>query len=215
MGIHKSYSSLEHPQANGQVETVNKTIKENLKKKLESLKSAWVEELPLVLQAYGTTNKTSTGETPFSIVYEVESVISVEVKMPFYRDKAYDKDQNNQELCTDLNLVEEKRTQASIWVASYQQATTRSYNTKVKARKFKKGDLVLKKVNQSTKKPSDRVLGPNWEGPYKVVKVVCHGTYQLEDKWGKVLIHPWNVEHLRKYYQQLWSLSFLCVCTSM
>lgn len=114
MGIHKSYSSPEHPQANGQVEAVNKTTKENLKKKLESLKSSLVEELPLVPWAYRTISRTSIGETPFSMAYGVESVIPIEVGMPTYRVKAYDKDQNNEELCTNLDLVEEKREQATI-----------------------------------------------------------------------------------------------------
>ena len=38
LGIHKLFSTPGHSQANGQVEAVNKTIKDNLKKKLERLK---------------------------------------------------------------------------------------------------------------------------------------------------------------------------------
>ena len=49
LGIRNAFSSPAHPQANGQVEAVNKIIKENLKLKLEKLKGAWVEELPHVL----------------------------------------------------------------------------------------------------------------------------------------------------------------------
>ncbi|KAL5540600.1 hypothetical protein UlMin_043549 [Ulmus minor] len=51
-GIKKHFSSVAHPQSNGQVEAVNKTIKRNLEKKLEGLKNVWVEELPRVLWAY-------------------------------------------------------------------------------------------------------------------------------------------------------------------
>ena len=47
--IHKLFSTLGHPQANRQVEAANKMIKNNLKKKLEQLKGAWVDELPMVL----------------------------------------------------------------------------------------------------------------------------------------------------------------------
>ena len=49
LGIHKFFSTPGHPKVNGQVEAVNKTIKDNLKKKLEWLKRAWVDELPTVL----------------------------------------------------------------------------------------------------------------------------------------------------------------------
>ena len=55
LGISKTFSSPRHPQANGQVEAVNKTIKSNLKKKLEAKKGAWAEELPFILWAYRTT----------------------------------------------------------------------------------------------------------------------------------------------------------------
>ncbi|KAL5560229.1 hypothetical protein UlMin_036440 [Ulmus minor] len=52
LGIKKHFSSVAHPQSNGQVEAVNKTIKRNLERKLEGLKNAWVKELPRVLWAY-------------------------------------------------------------------------------------------------------------------------------------------------------------------
>ncbi|KAL5552344.1 hypothetical protein UlMin_002520 [Ulmus minor] len=55
LGIHKHFSSVAHPQSNGQVEAVNETIKNNLKKKLDGAKGIWVDELPQVLWAYQTT----------------------------------------------------------------------------------------------------------------------------------------------------------------
>ena len=55
LGIKKSFSSVDHPQMNGQVEAVNKIIKFNLKTKLEESKGLWAEELLKVLWAYRTT----------------------------------------------------------------------------------------------------------------------------------------------------------------
>ena len=54
-----------YPQANVQVEVVNKKIKENLKMKLEKRKGVWADELPMILWAYRTTVRNVTGETPF------------------------------------------------------------------------------------------------------------------------------------------------------
>ena len=47
--IKKVFSLVAQPQANGQVEAINKTIKHNLKTKLEDLKGRWVDKLPEVL----------------------------------------------------------------------------------------------------------------------------------------------------------------------
>ncbi|KAL5543131.1 hypothetical protein UlMin_010841 [Ulmus minor] len=55
LGIKKVFSSSAHPKSNSQVEAVNKTIKQTLKKKLEKSKGAWVDELPLVLWSYRTS----------------------------------------------------------------------------------------------------------------------------------------------------------------
>ena len=71
LGIQKSFTVVDHPQANGQVEVVNKIIKKILKTKLKAKKGAWVDEQQTVLWAYQTTVRSSTGETPFSMVYGV------------------------------------------------------------------------------------------------------------------------------------------------
>ncbi|KAL5559669.1 hypothetical protein UlMin_035880 [Ulmus minor] len=90
LGIRKHFASVAHPQSNGQVEAVNKTIKRNLERKLEGLKNAWVEELPRVLWAYRTTSRTATGKTPFSMTYGTEAVLPVEVGEPSFRTIRFD-----------------------------------------------------------------------------------------------------------------------------
>lgn len=69
LNISKTLSSHRHPQANGKVKAVNKTIKYNLKKKLEEKKGAWAEELPFVIWVYRNNTRNATRKTPFSIFY--------------------------------------------------------------------------------------------------------------------------------------------------
>lgn len=64
------------------------------------------------------------------------------------------------------------------------------FNKKVKERKFKVGDLVLREATLATKQPVDRKLGPNWEGPYRVMGFNQPGAYYLEDMQGRQLPHP-------------------------
>jgi hypothetical protein len=92
------------------------------------------------------------------------------------------------------------REKTEIRMDRYQENMARYYNTKVKPRQFSIDDLVLRKITLATKDPTQGKLGPNWEGPYKVVEIRRQGTYHLEDVNGRQLPHPWNAEHLKKYF---------------
>ena len=93
-GIKKSFSSVDHPQSNDQVEAVNKIIKFNLKTKLEEHKGLWAKELLKVLWAYRMTSWTSTGETPFSLACGVEAMIPIEIGVPSLRRETYNQEKN-------------------------------------------------------------------------------------------------------------------------
>ena len=67
-------------------------------------------------------------------------------------------------------------------------------------RQFKIGDWVLRKVMGNTLVPGDGKLGPNWEGPYKVVGLAGKGAYHLEDEDGKAIPRPWNTANLKLFY---------------
>ncbi|XP_019259750.1 PREDICTED: uncharacterized protein LOC109237819 [Nicotiana attenuata] len=88
-------SSSYHPSTNGQAKSTNKVIIQNLKKILEVAKGKWPEELPGVLWAYRTTAKSSTAETPFSLVYGAEALIPIEVGVPTLRYYQANEELNN------------------------------------------------------------------------------------------------------------------------
>ena len=199
--IHKLFSTPGHPQANDQVKLANRTIKDNFKKKLERLKGTWVNELPMVLWAHRTMPKEATGETPFSLVFETKAVIPAEVGLPSYKVENYAEQENNVALLENLDFLEEKRNQAAIRSAAQKHLVAKYYNSRVRPRSFLSGDLVLRRVFQNTQEPDVGAFGLNWEGPYKMVRVVRSGVYELKDLGGRPLGHPWNVEHLKKYYQ--------------
>uniref|UniRef100_A0A2N9IQC0 Uncharacterized protein n=1 Tax=Fagus sylvatica TaxID=28930 RepID=A0A2N9IQC0_FAGSY len=144
---------------------------------------------------------TPTGETPFRLTYGTEAVIPVEVGLTTWRTNNYDEESNDAQLRSNLDLVDEIRDQAEARTRVYQQRMARYYDRRVKHREFKVGDLVLRKVTLATKDPTQGKLGPTWEGPYRVVKFHRRGTYHLEKLDGDALPHPWNAEHLKKYYQ--------------
>ncbi|PKI61268.1 hypothetical protein CRG98_018332 [Punica granatum] len=66
------------------VEAANKNIKKIIEKMTVNYKD-WHEMLPYALLAYRTSIRTSTGATPYSLVYGMEAVLPIEVEIPSMR----------------------------------------------------------------------------------------------------------------------------------
>ena len=201
LGIKNYYSSPAHPQSNGQAEVTIRTLRAALKTKLEDLKGKWVEYLPEVLWAYNTTRKSATQETPFALAFGTEAVAPVEVGLKSLRIELATVEHNDEALCLNLDLLDEKREQVLRRTEDYQRKTARYYNQKVKPRSYMPCDLVLKKLLPVRKNPTHGKLGPNWEGPYIISSVIRPGNYELQIEEGKILHHAWNAEHLKRFYQ--------------
>ncbi|MCI68039.1 hypothetical protein A2U01_0089298, partial [Trifolium medium] len=72
--------------------------------------------------AYRTTPHSTTGETPFRLVYGIEAVIPVEVGESSRRtEQPLDEEMNDEALREELDLVEEIRTGASLREATLKQ----------------------------------------------------------------------------------------------
>ena len=69
---------------NRTVKVANKNIKKIVEQMVEMYKY-WHEKLPFALHAYRTVVKTFTSTTPFSLVYDMEVVLPIEVKIPSLR----------------------------------------------------------------------------------------------------------------------------------
>ena len=69
---------------NGVVEAANKNIKKIIQKMTVTYKD-WHEMLPFTLHGYRTTARTSIGATPYSLVYDMEVVLPIEVQIPSLR----------------------------------------------------------------------------------------------------------------------------------
>ena len=70
----------------------------------------------------------------------------------------------------------------------------------MKLRPLAFGDLILRKVLDNARNPAWGKLGPNWEGPYRIISVAGVGAYYPEDLKENVVPRPWNVNNLRRYY---------------
>ena len=187
LGIKNYYSSPTHPQSYGQANVTIRTLKVALKTKVENLKGKWVEYLPEVLWAYRTMRKSTTQETPFVLAFGAEAIAPVDVGLKSPRVDFASAKHNEEILRLNLDLLEEKREQVLRRAEDYRIKTTKYYDRRVRPRSFKADDLVLKKLLPARKDPKHGKLGPNWEGPYVVSRVVRLGNYEFQTEEGKTL----------------------------
>ena len=101
------------------------------------------------------------GETPFQLTYGNEAVIPAEIGLTSYRIDNHDKARNDEAIRLQLDLVDEVRAIAEQRLARYQDRIAKHYNSGVRHRDFKVGDLILKKVISVARDPSQGKLGPN------------------------------------------------------
>ncbi|XP_057756294.1 uncharacterized protein LOC130975523 [Arachis stenosperma] len=195
LGIRQRFSSVEHPQTNGQVESANKVILSGLKKRLDSKKGAWADELAAVLWSYRTTEQSSTRETPFRLTYGVDAVIPVEIgePSPWLLLKGVEE-------TVEKDLIDEAREMAHLTETALKQRMALRYNTKVLKREFEPNDLVLRRNDIGLPTPGEGKLAANWEGPYRVKKVMGKGAFKLERLDGKEVPRTWNANNLRRFY---------------
>lgn len=130
------------------------------------------------------------------LAFGVEATIPIETRLPSLRRL----EPGTEERTTEhLDLIEEVREQASLKVASYQSRIARHFNNRVKTRKIRVGDLVLRRAEVAGHAPGK--LGAPWEGPFEVIRQVRKGAYSLRDALGRPLARPWNVDNLKIFYK--------------
>ena len=88
MGVKKVNTSAYHPQSDGLVERFNRTLTDMLAKSVSTGTSDWDDKLPYVLFSYRASLQSSTGESPFFLLYgrdpqlPTETVLSPPVDRP-------------------------------------------------------------------------------------------------------------------------------------
>ena len=80
------------------------------------------------------------------MTYGAEAVIPLESSFLTLRTSSFNPSDNDEQLKKSLDLIEEKRENAMVQLAYYQQKLKQGYNTNVKLRPLTPGDLVLHKV---------------------------------------------------------------------
>ena len=105
----------------------------------------------------------------------------------------------------NIDEVTDQRLKALKEIEKDKARVARAYNKKVKNKSFQIGDFVWKTILPIGSK-SNRFgkWSPNWEGPYKVTKVMFRNTYMLETLKGECFKKAFNGRYLKKYFPSVW-----------
>ncbi|XP_015068829.1 uncharacterized protein LOC107013431 [Solanum pennellii] len=187
---------------NGVVEAANKNIKKILRKMIDNHRG-WDEMLSYALLGYGTTARTSTGATPYLLVYGTEAVISAEVEIPSLRI-IQEAELSNAEWVSkridQLILIDEKKMVAVCHDQLYRHRMIRALHKRFRARIFEIGELVLKHIFPHQDEYKGKFT-PNWQGPYMVRKVLSRGALVLSEMDGTAWPKPINSDAVKRYYE--------------
>ncbi|PKI68964.1 hypothetical protein CRG98_010644 [Punica granatum] len=158
--------------------------------------------LSFALLAYRTSICSSTEVTPYSLVFGMEVVLSVEVEIPSMRVLAESKFKEAKwakQHYEQLNLIDEKWLTALCHGQCYQERMAREFNKKFRLYEFSPGDLVLWKVLYIA--PDSRgKIAYKYNRPFIVKEVFDGGAIILNDMDGNENALLVNADALKKYY---------------
>ncbi|XP_015086871.1 uncharacterized protein LOC107029957 [Solanum pennellii] len=189
------------PQMNRAVEAANKNIKKILRKMIDNHR-CWHEMFPYALLGYRRTLRTSTGATPYLLVYGTEEVIPTEVEIPSLRIIREEELSNAKWVSKrigQLTLIDEKRMVVFCHGQLYRQRMIGAFHKRVRVRNFEIGQLVLKRIFPLQDEYKGK-FALNWQAPYMVRKVLSGGSLVLSDMddtaWTKLI----NSDDAKRYY---------------
>jgi len=179
-GITKSRTTAYHPQGDGMVERFNRSLLQLLRSYVER-EYDWEKHLPLALFAYRTTAHTSTGTSPFFMMFGRQPRLS-----DFSSAKAYDTTTYESHLQAKLaelqGFVETNLVEAATKQKLY-------YDQRAAVNTFTKGDSVWLSI------PNTGKLSPHWEGGWKIAECKSPVTMTITDGERLKTVHVNRLRH--------------------
>jgi hypothetical protein len=104
-----------------------------------------------------------------------------------------------------LDEVSDERVKALGEIERDKLRVARAYNKKVKKKLFQVGDLVWKmSLPIGSRSNKFGKWSPNWEGPYRIKKVILRNSYMVQSVQGTSLPRELNGKYLKRYYPSVW-----------
>ncbi|KAK9406121.1 hypothetical protein NXF25_004895 [Crotalus adamanteus] len=182
LGSSQALSSAYHPSTNGVAERANAMVERYLRSYVSFQQTDWVDLLPFAEVAYNNTVHSSTGYTPFKIVFGVEFN-----PIPEWSPEV-DRGQTPQTWYSRVTELWE-RVKAARWKA---EAAVKVQADKKRAehKPFKVGDWMYLATKYLRLQVPCKKLGPKYVGPFQVTKVINPVTVKLRLPASLGRVHP-------------------------
>lgn len=189
LGVKQVKTAAHHPQSNGVVEVLNRTLKGTLRLWANENQTDWDVLLPYALFAYNTAVHSLYNETPFYLQHGRQARGLSEVATSVDLQHKHDMPTYAKELVEKLKEVHDRVREILVQVNEERE------EEKNEVEVYEAGDKVLLYQPQ-TKKGLSRKLVRRWTGPYTVVEKHSNVTYTIS-KDGRA--QKVNIHRLRRY----------------
>ena len=188
LGIRKTRTTPYHPQSDGMVERFNRTLLSMLATAVEDHPSDWEEILAKMCMAYNTSVQSTTGFTPFFLMYGRQARLPVDLMYGVEPGATSTPD----EYAAKLRSTLEKAYATVRKTTNMEQKRQKDYyDRKVHGKPFSAGDLVWL-FTPVVGKGKHRKFHCPWTGPYLVKSRLSDVNYRIQDiqhKRRRIVVH--------------------------
>lgn len=185
LGISPRFSTPGHPESMGAVERWNKTLKNMLNKNIQENGRNWDVHIPFLLFAYREVPHSTTGVSPFQLVYGRVPPGPLSMLKDVWAGKREIPTDASRAVETYLQDLVEKVQNAHAIASETAEASQRSYthryNLRAREKTFTVGDNVLILQPSSTHK-----LLNTWIGPATIVELTRQHSAKVELEDGSI-----------------------------
>ena len=181
--VAKTRTTPYHPQGDGQVERLNKSLVKILSKLISDHRRDWADCLPKALLAYNTSVHESTGFTPYRLMFGREAILPLDAALKLDASPLSGSAKTYPEyVVQQKRQVEETERLVRENLKRAQKSQKACYDTKCYGQRFHAGDRVW--YRNRTRVRRKKFLKP-WCGPWRVIKALSDVTYRIEEERRK------------------------------
>ena len=190
-GIRHVKASPYHPQGNGVVERLHKTLNGVIAKTIDK-KGNWAAIVPMALYFLRCMPHSSTGLSPFVARQGLEPTTPLQLLYKSGTRTDLGEVDLQEWVLTNAERVQELRERAVVNQMETSRARKKLWDRKAQAREFEKGEEVyMRKAGLNTK------LAESWEGPYTVTRKNSPLSYRIDT--GDRVIPSVHIQLLKKF----------------